>query len=201
MNQLLNFFNGYSIFSKIDLRGAYNLLRIKKGDEHLTAFRTKYDSSEYLVMPFGLTNAPGTFQNLFNYIFQDLLDAYAVVSLDVIMVFSKSEEEHVTHVSTALSRLRANNLFAKASNAYSMFTVWNIWVMLFLLKASRWTKQKSSRFSIGHLQETSTLFNHSMALPISTAVSSRIIQKRSVQSPVSSENIPVSPSMRKILVR
>ncbi|MBW0584322.1 hypothetical protein O181_124037 [Austropuccinia psidii MF-1] len=31
------------------------------------------------------------------------------------MVFSKSEEEHVTHVSTVLSRLRANNLFSKAS--------------------------------------------------------------------------------------
>ncbi|MBW0520713.1 hypothetical protein O181_060428 [Austropuccinia psidii MF-1] len=31
------------------------------------------------------------------------------------MVFSKSEEEHVTHVSTVLARLRANNLFAKAS--------------------------------------------------------------------------------------
>ncbi|MBW0584071.1 hypothetical protein O181_123786 [Austropuccinia psidii MF-1] len=31
------------------------------------------------------------------------------------MVFSKSEEEHVTHVSTVLSRLRANNLFAKVS--------------------------------------------------------------------------------------
>ncbi|MBW0587717.1 hypothetical protein O181_127432, partial [Austropuccinia psidii MF-1] len=31
------------------------------------------------------------------------------------MVFSKSEEEHVTHVSTVLSRLRANNLFFKAS--------------------------------------------------------------------------------------
>ncbi|MBW0461908.1 hypothetical protein O181_001623 [Austropuccinia psidii MF-1] len=30
------------------------------------------------------------------------------------MVFSKSEEEHATHVPTALSRLRANNLFAKA---------------------------------------------------------------------------------------
>ncbi|MBW0475121.1 hypothetical protein O181_014836 [Austropuccinia psidii MF-1] len=52
MNQLLNVFNGYSIFSKIDLRGAYKLLRIKEGDEHLTAFRTKYDSYEYLVMPF-----------------------------------------------------------------------------------------------------------------------------------------------------
>ncbi|MBW0498746.1 hypothetical protein O181_038461 [Austropuccinia psidii MF-1] len=32
MNQLLNVFNGSSIFSKIDLRGAYNLLRIKEGD-------------------------------------------------------------------------------------------------------------------------------------------------------------------------
>ncbi|MBW0584205.1 hypothetical protein O181_123920 [Austropuccinia psidii MF-1] len=31
------------------------------------------------------------------------------------MVFSKSEEEHVTHVSTVLSRLRANNLLSRAS--------------------------------------------------------------------------------------
>ncbi|MBW0577480.1 hypothetical protein O181_117195 [Austropuccinia psidii MF-1] len=71
--------------------------------------------------------------------------------------------------------------------------------MLFLLKDSRWTKQKSSKFSIGHLQEASSLFNHSLALPISTAVSSGIIQRKLVQSPVSSRNIPVFPSMRKLL--
>ncbi|MBW0567058.1 hypothetical protein O181_106773, partial [Austropuccinia psidii MF-1] len=115
MNQLLNFFSGSSIFSKIDLHGAYNLLRIKEGDEHLTCFRTKYGSFEYLVMPFGLTNAPPSFQNLVNDIFHDLLDFYVVVYSDDIMVFSKSEEEHVTHVSTVLSRLRTNSLFAKAS--------------------------------------------------------------------------------------
>ncbi|MBW0582835.1 hypothetical protein O181_122550 [Austropuccinia psidii MF-1] len=115
MNQLLNVFNGSFIFSKIDLRGAYNLLRIKEGDENLTCLRTKYGSFEYLVIPFGLTNAPASFQNLVNDIFQDLLNVYVVVYLDDIMVFSKSEEEHVTHVSTVLSRLRANNLFAKAS--------------------------------------------------------------------------------------
>ncbi|MBW0568596.1 hypothetical protein O181_108311 [Austropuccinia psidii MF-1] len=115
MNQLLNVFNDSSIVSKIDLRGAYNLRRIKEGDEHLKCFRTKYGSFEYLVMPFGLTNAPASFQNLDNDIFQDLLDVYVVVYLNDIMVFSKSEEEHVTHVSTVVSRLRANNLFAKAS--------------------------------------------------------------------------------------
>ncbi|MBW0468631.1 hypothetical protein O181_008346 [Austropuccinia psidii MF-1] len=38
MNQLLTVFNGSSIFSKIDLGGAYNLVRIKEGDEHLKDF-------------------------------------------------------------------------------------------------------------------------------------------------------------------
>ncbi|MBW0496196.1 hypothetical protein O181_035911 [Austropuccinia psidii MF-1] len=42
INQLLTVFNVFTIFSKIDLHGAYNLLRIKEGDEHLTAFRTKF---------------------------------------------------------------------------------------------------------------------------------------------------------------
>ncbi|MBW0516345.1 hypothetical protein O181_056060 [Austropuccinia psidii MF-1] len=116
MNQLLTLFNGSSIFSKIDLPGAYNVLRIKESDEHLACFRTKYGSYKYLVTPLGLTNAPGSFQNLFNDIFHDLLDIYVVVYLDEIMVFSKSEEEHVAHVSTVLARLRANNLFATAYN-------------------------------------------------------------------------------------
>ncbi|MBW0557253.1 hypothetical protein O181_096968 [Austropuccinia psidii MF-1] len=115
MNQLLTVFNGDTIFSKIDLRGAYNLLRIEEGDEHLTAFRTKYGSYEYLVMPFGLTNAPASFQNLVNDIFADFLDIFVVVYLDDIMVFSSSQEEHVKHVASVLQRLRDNNLFAKAS--------------------------------------------------------------------------------------
>ncbi|MBW0586421.1 hypothetical protein O181_126136, partial [Austropuccinia psidii MF-1] len=72
--------------------------------------------------------------------------------------------------------------------------------MLFVLKASRWTKKNSSKFLIGHLQETSRLFNHSLALPAFTTVSSRIIQIKSVHSPVSSRKIPFSPSIRKLLV-
>ncbi|MBW0543495.1 hypothetical protein O181_083210 [Austropuccinia psidii MF-1] len=115
MNQLLTIFNGATIFSKIDLRGAYNLFRIKEGDEHVTAFRTKYGSYEYLVMPFGLTNAPASFQNLVNDIFADFLDVFVVVYLDDIMVFSSSQGEHVKHVASVLQKLRDNNLFSKAS--------------------------------------------------------------------------------------
>ncbi|MBW0534485.1 hypothetical protein O181_074200 [Austropuccinia psidii MF-1] len=115
MNQLLTVFNGSTIFSKIDLCGAYNLLRIKEGDEHLTVFRTKYGFYEYLVMPFGLTNAPASFQNLVNHIFSHFFNTFVVVYLHDMMVFSSYEEEHVKHVASLLQILSDNNLFSKAS--------------------------------------------------------------------------------------
>ena len=58
INELYNRFQGVKIFSKLDLQGAYNLIRIKAGEEWKTAFRTCYSLFKYQVMPFGLTNAP-----------------------------------------------------------------------------------------------------------------------------------------------
>ena len=51
------------IFIKLDLCNAYYRIRIKKGDEWKTAFKTRYGHFKYLVIPFSLTNAPITFQN------------------------------------------------------------------------------------------------------------------------------------------
>jgi hypothetical protein len=48
-------------YSIVDVIAAFNRLRIKEGDEHKTAFLTRYSLFEYLVMPFGLCNALGTF--------------------------------------------------------------------------------------------------------------------------------------------
>ncbi|MBW0540019.1 hypothetical protein O181_079734 [Austropuccinia psidii MF-1] len=115
MNQLLTVFNGSAIFSKIDLHGAYNLMRIKEGDEHLNAFITKHCIDGYLVNPFVLTNSPALFQNLVNDIFSDFLDIFVVVYLADMMVYSGSEEEYVRHVASVLQRLRDKNLLAKAS--------------------------------------------------------------------------------------
>ena len=58
ISELQDRLQGAEWFTALDLRGAYNLIRMKEGEEEKTAFRTRYGSFEYYVMPFGLTNAP-----------------------------------------------------------------------------------------------------------------------------------------------
>ena len=60
------------IFSKFNIRWGYNNVRIKEGDEHKAAFKTKYGLFEPLVMYFGLTNSPATFQAMMNHLLYPL---------------------------------------------------------------------------------------------------------------------------------
>eukprot|EP00122_Pirum_gemmata_P002751 Pgem_evm1s2481 len=71
VDQLLNSLSGAKIYTRLDMPQAYHLLRIKKGDEWKTAFRTRFGAYQYNVGCFGLTNAPATFQRFLNDIFKD----------------------------------------------------------------------------------------------------------------------------------
>ena len=106
--------HGAVVFSKLDLRNAYHLVRIWEGDGWKTAFNTPLGHFEYLVMPFGLTNAPAVFQSLVNDVLRDMLNHSVFVYLDDILIFFKSVEEHRIHVRQVLQRLLENRLYVKA---------------------------------------------------------------------------------------
>jgi hypothetical protein len=115
IEDLFDQLRGVSLFSKIDLRSGYHQLRIRPSDIPKTTFITKYGLYEFTVMSFGLTNAPAFFMNLMNSVFMDYLDKFVVVFIDDILIYSRSEEEHVDHLKMVLQRLREHQLHAKLS--------------------------------------------------------------------------------------
>ncbi|KAL0161744.1 hypothetical protein M9458_045469, partial [Cirrhinus mrigala] len=100
-------------YTKLDLRNAYNLIRIRKGDEWKTAFSTTSGHYEYRVMPFGLSNSPSIFQSFMNDVFRDMLDKGVIVYIDDILIYSNSMSEHIQHVRKVLQRLIQYQLYAK----------------------------------------------------------------------------------------
>ena len=60
-----------------------------------------------------VTNAPATFQRMMNYIFKEELDTFVLVYVNDILVFSHTLEEYISHLRTALRKLRDAKLFAR----------------------------------------------------------------------------------------
>lgn len=111
---LLNQLKGCKRFAKIDLKAAFNFLRVAEGNQWKTAFRTPWGLFEYLVMPFGLANAPACFQRLIQWVLREYLDVCFFVYLDAILIFSKTDEEHLDHIDKIFSALSENKLTASA---------------------------------------------------------------------------------------
>jgi hypothetical protein len=115
INDLFDQLEGASVFSKIDLRSGYFQLKLREHDIPKTTFVTRYGSYEYTVIPFGLTNALSYFMNMMNKVFMEFLDKFVVVFIDDILIYSKSNEEHETHLRAILEKLREHKLYAKFS--------------------------------------------------------------------------------------
>ncbi|UYV74730.1 hypothetical protein LAZ67_12000730 [Cordylochernes scorpioides] len=81
---------------------------IAEEDKPKTAIITPFGLFEFNVMSFGLRNATATFQRFLHEVLRNL--NFAFVYLDDILVASKTEEEHYSHLETLFSRLNSYGL-------------------------------------------------------------------------------------------
>ena len=97
---------GAKWFTKVDVIQAFHKIRIQEGDEHKTAFRTRFGLYEYNVVPFGLVNSPASFQRYVNGVLRDYLDEFVTAYMDDILIYtSGSRKDHMCKVRQVLERL------------------------------------------------------------------------------------------------
>ncbi|GKE48899.1 putative nucleotidyltransferase, ribonuclease H [Tanacetum coccineum] len=119
-DDLFDQLQGSRFFSKINLRSEYCQLRVHEDDIPKTASRTRYGHFEFTIMTFDLTNAPTIFMDLMDRVCRPYLDKFAIVFIDDILIYAKTQEQHVEHLRLVLELLKKEKLYAK----FSKFEFW-----------------------------------------------------------------------------
>ena len=105
--------NGATYFTTLDLCTEYHHIPLDKSSIPKTAFNSTFRKYEYVKVPFRLAQAPAYFQELMISILKDF--SFAIAYLDDIIIFSKTPQEHLSHICMVFKKLRSANLSMKKS--------------------------------------------------------------------------------------
>ena len=114
IDQLYAQLRGAKVFTTLDLRSGYYHIELGKGSHAKMAFVTPFGKYKFNMVPFGLAQPPAYFQALINKVLKGL-HKFAVAYLDDIIIFSKTEEEHLEHLRIIFQKLKEARLKLKRS--------------------------------------------------------------------------------------
>ena len=97
-------------FSCLDLQSGFYQLEIDTLSRPLTAWRCHLGLLQYKRLPMGLKNSPLTFQRVMEAVLRGLNWKCSLVYLDDVIVFSKTFQDHLSHLQQVFERLRAAGL-------------------------------------------------------------------------------------------
>ena len=103
--------NGATYFTTLDLHAGYHHIPLHKSSIPNTAFYSPFKKYEYVKVPFRLAQVPAYFQELMTGILKDF--PFAIAYLDDIIIFSKTPQEHLSHIHKVFEKLKAANLSMK----------------------------------------------------------------------------------------
>ena len=108
--------NGAKYFTTLDLRTGYHHIPLDTSSILKTAFNSPFGKYNYVKVPFGLAQAPAYFQELMTNILKDF--NFAIAYLDDIIIFSKTPEDHLTHIRQVFEKLPSAKLSMKCSKCH-----------------------------------------------------------------------------------
>ena len=103
---------GMQYFSKLDLLKGFNQIPVAAKSRELMAVSTPLGLYQPTVMPFGVKNAPGSFQREMRRVLQQRLNKGVFVFIDDIIVYSRTEAEHLELIAYVLSQLEKEGYYA-----------------------------------------------------------------------------------------
>ena len=106
-------------FSTMDLKSGFCQVKMAKDSQQYTAFTVgSMEVYEFLRMPYRLCNAPATFQRLMQNCLGELNLTYTLIYLDDVIVFSRTEEEHLPHLRVIFAGFLEHGLKLKPSKCH-----------------------------------------------------------------------------------
>ena len=105
--------NGATYFTTLGLHAGYHHIPLDKSSIPKIAFNSHFLKYEYVKVPFGLAQALAYFQELMTSILKDF--PFAIAYLDDIIIFSKTPQEHLSHIQMVFEKLKSANLSMKKS--------------------------------------------------------------------------------------
>ncbi|KAL1129487.1 hypothetical protein AAG570_012432 [Ranatra chinensis] len=118
LEEMLDRMVGSEVFSVIDLKSGYHQIPMEPGDIEKTAFQFERGNYEFVRMPFGLKNAPITFQRMIDDLLLGLDESFVQAYMDDLIIFSKTEIEHIKHLEKVKNRLKEFGLRISSDKSY-----------------------------------------------------------------------------------
>ena len=104
IDEMFSKLGGATVFSTIDLRSRYYHIGFTGESRAKSAFVVPMGKWQFKCTPFRLSQAPAYFQLLINKVLMGCSN-FAMGYLDDIIIFSKTEEEHLQHLEETFTRL------------------------------------------------------------------------------------------------